>query len=131
MTESAVPWDFSFDLGPGKKLVPNRPTKAGAALGAELARLTAPFLGADREAGLPPPCVECAFVKGTEPNQCAPTLMDAIKCVVEATPFYCHVGLKEGGDPRRLCAGFMAAMAEREKLAAIVKVSERLANASE
>jgi hypothetical protein len=127
MTEHTAPWDFSsdFDPKPGKKLVPNLPTEAGAALGVEFARLTAPALEQSKQVGHPPPCVECAFVKGTEPNQCGPTLMDAIKCVVEVTPFYCHMGVV-GGEPKRLCAGFMAAMASREKLALIVKASEAL-----
>lgn len=36
-------------------------------------------------------CKTCAFSHGTVPNHCADTLSDAIKCVVEAEPFYCHV----------------------------------------
>jgi hypothetical protein len=48
-------------------------------------------------------CVSCAFRAGTAPNQCGDTLLDAIKCVVEREPFFCHV--KKGWP----CHGWFAA----------------------
>lgn len=48
-------------------------------------------------------CASCAFRSGTAPNQCADTLMDALKCIVEHEPFYCHV--KKGWP----CHGWFAA----------------------
>lgn len=105
---SAVPWEFSYD-GPGPK-VPNLPTPAGEELGREVARLAAPLLVRDAQRTPPsvPPCNDCAFVAGTLPNRSAPTLMDAIKCVVEVVPFYCHKGVGDEGTPKRLCAGWVA-----------------------
>lgn len=49
-------------------------------------------------------CKTCAFRLGTPPNQCADTLMDALKCVVEKEPFFCHV---KRGFP---CHGWFAAV---------------------
>lgn len=50
-------------------------------------------------------CKTCAFREGTHPNQCADTLMDALKCLVEGEPFYCH-DTKRVGWP---CHGWFAA----------------------
>jgi hypothetical protein len=50
---------------------------------------------------------------GTVPNRCLPTVMDALKCVLEQEPFYCHEAPPDAaGDPTRLCRGWVAAMAE-------------------
>ena len=91
---TSVPWDFS-DAGSGPRTVPNLPTEDGAALGREMARLF------DAEKDAPERCHDCAFRLGTTPNQSAPTLMDALKCVMEGVPFNCHVEEKP-------CAGYVA-----------------------
>lgn len=50
-------------------------------------------------------CSTCAFRLGTPANQCADTLSDAMKCIVEHEPFYCH-DKKRKGMP---CHGWFAA----------------------
>ena len=103
-----APWDFSIPKEPADA-VPNVPTLEGAALGRELARLVdvAEAENLQRFPNQIPRCDDCAFRLGTTPNQCAPTLMDAVKCLVESEPFYCHKGVREGEAPRRLCTGWM------------------------
>jgi len=32
--------------------------------------------------------------------------MNALKCVIERDPFYCHKGVVEDGEPRVVCAGY-------------------------
>lgn len=124
---SKTPWEFSK---PASKEtgVPNLPSDIGAELGAELARLTEPELAKLQKElpSVPPPCSECAFVKGTTPNRCGQTLMDAIKCVVEDEPFYCHKGVDDQAEPERLCTGYLAASGARERLKAVTAVVERL-----
>lgn len=122
-----APWEFSAPVNPETAKL-NLPTEIGETLGAELARLTEAELAKVRERfpTAAPPCNECAFVKGTLPNKCGPTLMDAIKCVVEAEPFYCHKGVGQNEEPKRICAGYMAAMGAHEKFKKVVALSERL-----
>lgn len=79
----------------------NRPTPEGRALGAELLRLlesdfAASPIAAER-------CASCAFRPDTIPNGCVATLMDALKCVMEGWPFYCHMGDKP------ICVGYVIA----------------------
>ena len=98
-------------------LMPNRPSDLGRLLGHELARLT------DREEvrvkrTFPQHrerCQTCAFRAGTVPNGCEATLMDAIKCVVEAIPFYCHEQLDREKEPTALCAGYVLAQGMRDE----------------
>lgn len=97
-----LPWPFTSDL-PGPRTTPNLPTPEGAELGRELARLAD---SAYASSGRDTRCEDCAFRLGTTPNQCAPTLMDAIKCVAEGVPFNCHV-------TDRPCGGWVGA---REKI---------------
>ena len=104
---SKAPWEFSGPHAADDTLVPNTPTEEGRALGAQMARLCdneEPKIKA-RFPKSRPRCNDCAFRAGTDPNGCEETLMDALKCVVESVPFYCHLGMAEG-DPKRLCAGF-------------------------
>ena len=82
-------------------LVLNRPTPEGLELGAELARLVAAEITKVFD-GEDPRCASCAFRPGTIPNGCGPTLMNALKCVMEVQPFYCHMG------DRPVCAGWVA-----------------------
>lgn len=53
-------------------------------------------------------CDDCAFTAGTLPNRCAPTLMDALKCVIEVVPFACHKGSAPG---ERTCGGWLDSVA--------------------
>jgi hypothetical protein len=96
-------------------LTRNMPSPEGAELGAHLARLTAPEIEAYRAKfpGWPGPCASCAFRAGTVPNRCAQTVMDAVKCVAEREPFYCHEPAARGpdGEPTDLCRGWVIATA--------------------
>lgn len=49
-------------------------------------------------------CSTCAFRLGTQPNQCGDTLSDAMKCIIEREPFYCHDKKRIG----RPCHGWFA-----------------------
>lgn len=99
-----VPWDFSpgTDTPTG---IPNPSSPEGAELGAGLAGFYEEARSRHSEA--PPLCGDCAFRRGSEPNQKAATLMDAMKCLIEGVPFLCHHG--EG----RLCEGFALLREER------------------
>jgi hypothetical protein len=90
----------------------NLPSPEGGELGAELARLTDLQLERLRAQfpDLPGPCQSCAFRAGTVPNRCATTVMDALECVAEMVPFYCHEDLGEDGKPGSLCRGYAAAI---------------------
>lgn len=106
---AVAPWDYSTAPDPATA-VPNMPTKAGRQLGELLAKL-ADEAEAEQQRDFPdmiPRCNDCAFRAGTRPNGCEETLMDAIKCAVEARPFYCHKGTQDGAKaPTRLCSGAM------------------------
>jgi hypothetical protein len=71
----------------------NAPCEEGATLGKEIARLTDLEM-AKRKQNFPnhvERCATCAFRLGTAANACAPTLMDAMKCVIEGRDqFVCH-----------------------------------------
>lgn len=60
-------------------------------------------------------CKSCAFKHGTYPNGCLPTVMDAVKAIVENVPFMCHQKFDANGNPTELCAGYAIAMAEIQK----------------
>ena len=89
---------------PVKYPVPNVATPEGRELGREIARL------ADAEyarTGRDTRCLTCAFRHGDHiANGSAATLMSAVKCVVEGTPFYCH-------ESDRPCGGWTAAMSAK------------------
>lgn len=87
-----------------RAFVLNLPTVQGAELGRELSRLAEPVIAASGYAR----CDDCAFRLGTTPNQCPQTLMDAIGCLRDGEPFYCHKGVKQGDKPKQLCAGYAA-----------------------
>lgn len=91
------------DRAPAPSLV-NDPTPEGAELGAILARRVDAEMDGPRI--LRPRCDDCAFLRGTEPNQIAGTLMMALKCVIEKEPFYCHA--ERGVSSGHLCAGWEA-----------------------
>lgn len=56
------------------------------------------------------PCHDCAFRRGTLPNEDALTQLDVMTCVASGTPFYCHVkGEDAANDPKQLCAGWALA----------------------
>lgn len=68
---------------------------AGAQLGDMLARFFERELS-DQPNEIRERCSTCAFRPGTLPNQSAGTLMNALKCVVERDPFFCHEKGREG-----------------------------------
>lgn len=73
--------------------VRNATTEEGHALGRELARLCDVAEPAARlkVPELLPRCYSCAFREGGHLANGSPaTQMDALKCVVEHVPFYCH-----------------------------------------
>ena len=81
----------------------NLPSEDGSALGKELARLC------DTEAATKPDaparCTTCAFRGGDHvANNSAETLMNALKCVMERTTFWCHHVDPNGKS--RACAGW-------------------------
>jgi hypothetical protein len=95
---------------PAKYPVPNVATEEGRALGREVARMAdAEYQRTGRDAR----CETCAFRGGEHIANGSPaTLMSAVKCVMEGTPFYCH-------ETERPCGGWTAAMAaiiEADKL---------------
>lgn len=103
-----VPWDFSTPR-PGEPTYENVPTPEGAELGRQMARLT-DLHEREQLKRFPnqhPRCSDCALRLGTLPNQSAATLMDIVKCLAEGHPFYCHKGIADGAEPKRLCSGYM------------------------
>lgn len=84
----------------------NRVTPEGRTMGEQMARLTEASIA--RLAAEDEPderCKSCAFVRGTVPNGCLQTQMDALKCVVEGVPFLCHQADRKGWP----CYGWYAA----------------------
>ena len=89
--------------------IPNRPSVLGRALGAEVARITdeaeRKISAEHRER-----CLTCAFRKGTFPNGCESTLVDALDCVFRGIPFYCHEKLDKRSNSLHVCAGYEIAI---------------------
>src|SRR5690348_7475831 len=98
-------------------LIRNRPSPEGASLGEHLANMTdaAERVLRQTQPAHPERCGTCAFRRGTVPNQCAATVMDALKCVMEKVPFHCHE--HEGEKP---CMGFVIASSPLKDSPAIV-----------
>lgn len=73
-------------------MVPNRPSKEGRELGEQLARLcdAAEAEQLKQFPDMKRRCASCAFRKGTFPNGCVATTMDAFKAVMEGVDFMCH-----------------------------------------
>lgn len=92
--------------------VGDQPTAYGAILGDALALIAAAGRK-DMPAGMtiPDTCLTCAFREGTLPNRMGGTAKQALDCVlgIDRDRFACHHGIK-AGEPRRLCAGYLAAM---------------------
>ena len=89
-------------MSKAEPMIDNRPSLEGAKLGAKLADATE-FQFVQLRKKFPKhqePCGTCAFRRGTVPNRCLPTVMDAFKCVIEQSDFKCH----ESG---KLCCGWM------------------------
>lgn len=109
---ATIPWPFTdLQSVPPERLIPNVPSEDGAALGNELARFAEHEISTGKRDER---CHDCAFRLGSKPNQCLKTVADALKCVVEGEPFYCHHGVEDVIDPEfgadqiatRLCAGY-------------------------
>lgn len=78
--------------------IPNRVTEEGRELGRQLARLCDGELAGRRDDR----CRSCAFRAGDHLANGSPeTLMTALKCAMERTPFWCH-------EVDRPCAGWVA-----------------------
>jgi hypothetical protein len=90
------------------------PTPEGRDLGNMIAKLTDNAEDAVRQQfpNHAERCKSCAFRAGTFPNGCPETLMDALKCVVENEPFYCHQEFDAAGKPSNICAGWLIATTE-------------------
>ena len=89
-----------------KNLIRNVPTPEGIKLGEQMARFADKSEVADYIAAHPNArerCKTCAFRKGTLPNGCPATLMDAVKCLIEDHDFNCHENTEQ------ICAGFLHA----------------------
>jgi hypothetical protein len=110
-----APWSFD-EVRAGEPCKVNAPSPDGQALGRELARLAdvAEVATLKRFPDHLPRCNECAFKLGTFPNGCAPTVMDALKCVIENLPFYCHKGMGIDEQPTRLCSGWTYLVSESQ-----------------
>ncbi|MCW3657561.1 hypothetical protein K6L27_05185 [Burkholderia cenocepacia] len=105
------------------KMIPNRPSAEGRQLGEQLARIADCAESAVRRQfpNHARRCASCAFSAGTVPNGCAPTVMDATKCLVESVPFMCHQKFDECGEPTELCAGWaIASTAIDDRLRAVL-----------
>lgn len=93
-----------------------RITPDGAALGRHMVRLfvepVLPLLAAESDPDTR--CSSCAFRVGTTPNGCEQTVMDAMKCVLEAKPFYCHSHQDANGRYDVLCHGWVASQIARD-----------------
>lgn len=84
-----------------------RVSAEGINIGSSLARMAdagAASLAADDEPDTR--CKTCAYRKGTVPNGCLQTQMDAMKATMEGQPFGCHHGKK--GERRPTCHGWVA-----------------------
>jgi hypothetical protein len=84
----------------------HRVTPEGRQMGEFIAKATEPLIQQLKEEGEPGECCKtCAFRRGTVPNGCPQTQLDALKCVMEGIPFFCHQ------DPKlqTICFGWFAA----------------------
>lgn len=69
----------------------NLPTPLGAEAGAQLVRLSEPYVKWLEDDGVPDDrCSGCAFRLGTRANRSGATVLDALKCVFEKHDFDCH-----------------------------------------
>ena len=103
-------------------LVPNLPTPEGREAGTHLARLSdaAEAMITNFFGELPPQCVrcvDCACRAGTDPNGSPQTVVDFLECVRDKEPFYCHLGIAEGSEPKRICGGWFMAMVDLQSAA--------------
>lgn len=83
-----------------------RVSPEGRVMGEQMVRLTEPWIRHLAAEGEPDErCKSCAFRTGTVPNGCFQTQMDALKAVIERTPFNCHQHDRKG----LICHGWFAA----------------------
>jgi len=87
----------------------DRPSAHGKLAGKAIALLES--AGRREMPGLPEGCATCAFREGCMTNMMAGTTLVALKCALgqDADRFACHHGMKDG-QPKKLCAGYVAAI---------------------
>lgn len=86
----------------------NRVSQEGKKIGEQMTRLCdreAKKLIAEGEWEDDERCASCAFRLGTVPNGCLQTQCDAMKCVMEHEPFFCHAT-----ELTEVCAGWFASV---------------------
>lgn len=86
---------------------PNRPCAQGAEIGESLARIYDVAVAANQGRAFAEPCKTCAYRRGTVPNRCLETVMDATKSTVEGRRFMCHQSFDRAGEPTETCAGWL------------------------
>lgn len=88
----------------------DRPSAHGKMLGKALS-LISEIGRRDAPMPIPDTCLTCAFREGSMPNMTAGTGMVALNCVlrIDTDRFACHHGMSDG-TPKRICAGYVAAM---------------------
>jgi len=92
-------------------LVPNKPEPLGYQLGDALAKFydEAEPIARLKVPELSPRCSQCVFRRGTFPNGCVTTTMDALKCAMEKdTAFLCAHREKAPDGEFHECAGWQA-----------------------
>lgn len=93
-----------------------RITPQSIELGKTVARMTEKAVARLAAEGDPDErCSTCALRRGTPANQCADTLMDAMKCIVEDEPFFCHDKKRKG----HACHGWFACAVATQDMPAI------------
>jgi hypothetical protein len=101
-----MPWEFvECRNEPAPGFSPAASSEVGKDFGRELARFAdLQYAQTGRDAR----CLDCAFRKGTPPNENAETLANAFKCLVEGEEiFYCHI---HRGKP---CEGYLMLLRDR------------------
>jgi hypothetical protein len=90
----------------------SRISDAGVEISLMVARIVEPEIQKLVAQGEPDErCATCAFKHGTIPSSCHQTMLDAVKCLLEAKVFYCHAKTIGTGEwlEAQVCHGYYAA----------------------
>jgi hypothetical protein len=93
----------------------NRSSREGEILGRKLAEVAEAAIAKFPDAL--ERCRSCAFRRGTYPNRCWQTVVDAFGCLDINEPFHCHERTDDAGYPD-LCAGYEIVAAAKARSAA-------------